>query len=34
MNFAQVLEVKSVNTNEDEVQVQEEPKYKPLFKTF
>lgn len=29
---AQVLEVKSVNTNEEEVQVQEEPKYKPLFK--
>lgn len=30
--LAQVLEVKSVNTNEDEVQVQEEPKYKPLYK--
>ncbi|WP_288212557.1 HK97 family phage prohead protease [uncultured Aeromonas sp.] len=29
---AQVLEVKSVNTNEEEVQVQEEPKYKPLYK--
>ena len=30
--LAQVLEVKSVNTNEEEVQVQEEPKYTPLFK--